>query len=139
MLKDLIAEGYGEKYNCAEIIINGANQAYELGIDEDATRLFASFGGGLAIGDTCGAVCSSMGVISRLFVTDTAQTSEMLSYISRDFLKKFKDKTGSLKCKDLEAVYGKDGQNCAFILESAGEILDELMNKYAAHIVKKDS
>ena len=136
MLKELMANGYPDDYNCAEKIIKGANEAYQLGLDDASTRLFAAFGGGLAIGDTCGAVCSALGVISRLFVADTARKSELLKLITCDFMKRFKEKTGSLKCADLKKEYGVNGQKCAYILESAGEILDQIIEKYADYIIE---
>ena len=136
MLKELMEKGYPDEYNCAEKIINGANEAYHLGLDEDSTRLFAAFGGGLAIGDTCGAVCSSLGVISRLFVADTARKSELLKLIICDFMKRFQEKTGSLKCAELKKKYAANGQKCAYILERAGEILDQIIEKYADYIIE---
>ena len=136
MLKELMKNGYPDEYNCAEKIIKGANEAYHLGLEEDSTRLFAAFGGGLAIGDTCGAVCSALGVISRLFVADTARKSELLKLIICDFMKRFQEKTGSLKCAELKKQYAANGQKCAYILESAGEILDQIIEKYADYIIE---
>ena len=136
MLKEVMEQGFSDEFNCAEKVINGANDAHNLGLDEDSKRLFAAFGGGLAIGDTCGVVCSSLGVISRLFVADTARKSELLKLIICDFLKRFKEKTGSLKCVDLKKEYAANGRKCAYILESAGEILDQIIEKYADHIVE---
>lgn len=136
MLKELMKNGYPDEYNCAEKIIKGANEAYRLGLEEDSTRLFAAFGGGLAIGDTCGAVCSALGVISRLFVADTARKSELLKLIICDFMKRFQEKTGSLKCAELKKQYAANGQKCAYILESAGEILDQIIEKYADYIIE---
>lgn len=136
MLKELMKNGYPDEYNCAEKIIKGANEVYRLGLEEDSTRLFAAFGGGLAIGDTCGAVCSALGVISRLFVADTARKSELLKLIICDFMKRFQEKTGSLKCAELKKQYAANGQKCAYILESAGEILDQIIEKYADYIIE---
>ena len=50
MLKELMEKGYPDEYNCAEKIINGANEAYHLGLDEDSTRLFAALAVDLLLG-----------------------------------------------------------------------------------------
>ena len=51
MLAELIKNGFGEKedLNCAEKILWGANNAYNLGLDREALKLASGFGGGMAI------------------------------------------------------------------------------------------
>lgn len=139
MLKDLLESGYGQnKYNCAEKIINAANEVYQLGLDDDATRLFAAFGGGMAVGDTCGAVCSSMGVISRLFVHDTEANSALARVISREFMEEFAKRMGTVNCAELKKKYAVDGQKCQLIIENSGDILDRIMDKYAEQIAAQN-
>ena len=53
-----------------------------------------------------------------------------------DFMKRFQEKTGSLKCAELKKKYAAHGQKCAYILESAGEILDQIIEKYADYIIE---
>ena len=56
MLKDLAAKYYQQGYNCAETIIRAGNKYYNLGLDENAFRITGAFGGGLQVGDVCGAL-----------------------------------------------------------------------------------
>jgi C_GCAxxG_C_C family probable redox protein len=73
MLKDLLAEGFGEKedLNCSEKILRGANIEYDLGLDDAALKMAAGFGGGMAIEDKCGALTAAIMVLGRLFVKKT--------------------------------------------------------------------
>jgi len=130
MLKELIESGYGPQYNCAEKIINGANEAYEMGFDENSTRLFAGFGGGMAVGAACGAVCGALGVISHMFVDTVAHQSNILKPITQEFIDKFTARFGSLNCKDLKDKYFVNGQGCVELVNAAAEILDEIVSKY---------
>lgn len=131
MLKELIDSGYGDGLNCAEKIIRGANETYDMGLNADATRLMAGFGGGLAIGSTCGALCGAMGVISHMFVKDDAHKSEMLKFISKEFLMKYQQKMGGLDCNYLKDKYYDKETACTFIISTAAELLDEIVEKYA--------
>ena len=47
MLYELLQNGYGKDHdwNCAEKILYGANEAYHLGLDRNAFKLAAGFGG----------------------------------------------------------------------------------------------
>ncbi len=136
MLKELIADGFGidNKYNCAEKIIHGANKAYNLGLDADALRMFAAFGGGMTVGETCGAVCSGLGVISHLFVKDTAVNSTLLRKISQEFITEFENRMGTLNCKELTKKYASDSPKCQSILENTCDIIDQMIVKYAEQI-----
>ena len=40
MLKELMEKGYPDEYNCAEKIINGANEAYHLGLDLSLIHIY---------------------------------------------------------------------------------------------------
>jgi len=72
MLADLIIKGYGndQDLNCAEKVLRGANQAYDLGLDLEALKLASGFGGGLGIGRVCGAVTAPVSVLGQLFVKE---------------------------------------------------------------------
>ena len=136
MLKELIESGFGSEYNCAEKIIKGANQVYELGLDEDATRLFAGFGGGLSVGSACGALCGAMGVISHMFVEDTAHQSRTLKPISKEYLENYNKRMHSIDCKTLKDAYYTDEKACYDIILTAAELLDEIIEKYADQRVR---
>ena len=47
MLKEKALSYYDADYNCAESILRGGNDAYGLGLDENALKVIAGFGGGI--------------------------------------------------------------------------------------------
>ncbi|MEG1501039.1 MAG: C-GCAxxG-C-C family (seleno)protein [Clostridiales bacterium] len=128
-LQDLLAEGFGnqEDYNCAEKIIYGANRAYDLGLSEESCRLFAGFGGGMASGHICGAIVSSVGILSHLFVQNKAHQSEEIHRLEKEFLAKFEQYAQSTMCHDLKKKYFIKGEGCHDLLIQVGAILDELI------------
>jgi len=128
MLKDLLMKGYGkeQKYNCAEKILYGANEVYNLGLGKETMKLAAGFGGGMGIESTCGAITASIMVLSKLFVENTAHESE-IKEISREFLKRYKDEMNSIECALLKKNYRTEEKGCDDVIIKAAEILDEVI------------
>ena len=88
MLYNLINDGFGEKedLNCAEKILYGANEAYQLGLDKEALKLSAGFGGGMAIESICGALTASVMVLGRLFVKNNAHESTRIKELTMIYI-----------------------------------------------------
>lgn len=128
MLKDLLMKGYGkeQKYNCAEKILYGANEVYNLGLGKETMKLAAGFGGGMGIESTCGAITASIMVLSKLFVENTAHESE-IKEITREFLKRYKDEMNSIECASLKKNYRTKEKGCDDVIIKAAEILDEVI------------
>ena len=62
MDKTQIVELFGKGIDCSQVVVGA--YAQELGIaEEDAYRMAAAFGGGMGIGETCGAVVGAMIVL----------------------------------------------------------------------------
>ena len=131
-LQELIASGYGRiegdyahSYNCAERILNGANEVYGLGLDENSRHLACGFGAGLFVGSTCGAVCAAAMVVGCLETKDRLnqhQTPEIKEKLPR-LLQQFQAEEGSLLCSDLRPVYGEQS-NCRPLLLKIAALLD---------------
>ena len=53
-LYEYLSSGFGkaEDLNCAEKILYGANEIYDLGIDKNDLKMAAGFGGGMGVGIT---------------------------------------------------------------------------------------
>src|SRR5665647_1462580 len=86
MLRTLILQGYGEKedLNCAEKILYGANQVYHLGLDQQALKMVAGFGGGMAIESVCGALTASIMVLGYLFIKKNAHESSRIKDLTQE-------------------------------------------------------
>ena len=70
MLKEKAGQYYFvQDKSCAEAILLAANEAYHLGMTEEATKLFAGFRTGMGMGGTCGALSGAIGVLSSKYGT----------------------------------------------------------------------
>ena len=129
MLQQLIESGFGENedFNCAEKILHGANLAYKLGLDPQALRLSAGFGGGMAIGSTCGALTASIMVLSVIFVKERAHENDTIKRLSQKFLGAYNRRMGNLNCAQLKAKYRTPETKCNHVIAVAAEILDQII------------
>lgn len=131
MLKNLIEEGFGndQKLNCAEKILYGANEAYNLGLDKEALKLAAGFGGGMAIEEACGALTAAVMVLSKLFVEDTAHKSNKINDLTTELLNSYENEMGSIICKPLKKSHRSLFKGCNKIIIKAAEGLDTIVNR----------
>lgn len=129
-----------KKMNCAQsVLVSFAN---ELNMDEKlALRVALSFGGGMAMGETCGAVTGAYMVLG-LKVKAEGKTVPEIKAESKASVRRFNElflaKHGSLQCKkligvDLSTPEGHQeavandlfNQVCAKLVASSAEILEE--------------
>ena len=72
MLKEQALHYYEQGYNCAESLVYGTNAALKLNLDENACHLMAGLGGGLQVGDVCGALTGAVCALGCLIVKTKA-------------------------------------------------------------------
>lgn len=127
MLYDLIKNGFGteENYNWAEKILYGANKVYDLGLDQNALKLSAGFGGGMGVGTTCGALTGGIMALSNQVVDTTEKTSDIKDIVI-DFLNEYEDKMGTILCVELKEKYADDETKCRDIIFEATIMLDNI-------------
>ena len=123
MLVENTRKYYKAGYNCSESLVLAGNETYNLGLDENASKLMAGFGGGCGCGHLCGALAGALGVISMLTVTDRAHTTPDFGPIRTEFLKMYEEKLGSLMCNDLKAKYRSEENGCLLTCELTAEVL----------------
>lgn len=131
MLTDLIKQGFGEKedLNCAEKILLGANIAYNLGLDKEALKLAAGFGGGMAIEDKCGALTASIMVLGKLFIRDRAHESTRIKELTVELFEEYKKVMGSIDCAPLKDKYRTEELKCRNVILKAAEVLDRIVKR----------
>lgn len=129
MLSDLIKEGFGEEedYNCAEKILYGANQAYNLGLDQQSLRLAAGFGGGMGIGSVCGTLTAAIMVLGSLFVKGSAHENKRIKTLTQEFLSSFRKEMGDTHCNQLKITYRTKTDKCRQVLVKTAEVLDRIV------------
>ena len=128
--KDAV-ERLEKMYNCCQAVI--CAYCEELGMkEEDAFRLTEGFGSGMGgLKDTCGAVTgmfmtiglkNSAGKMDEPFATKMDTYQKLL-----EAAEKFKEKNGSLYCRDLKTEDGPQPLPCCMkCVEDAAQIIDEM-------------
>ncbi|HBE78931.1 MAG TPA: hypothetical protein DDW65_14305 [Firmicutes bacterium] len=131
MLYELLKSGFGKDrdFNCAEKVLYGANEAYQLGLTPDALKLAAGFGGGMAIEGACGALTASIMVLGRLFVKNTAHESTRIKDLTKELLESYRAAMGDINCAPLKAKYRTEEIQCRDIILKAAQILDEIVER----------
>lgn len=94
---------FNQNYNCAQSVL--AVFAEELGLDrETALKIATGFGGGIRCGEVCGAVSGAVMALGLKYGHCDPNDSEtkMKTYEkTRMFMNAFKEKNGSVCCRDL--------------------------------------
>jgi len=131
MLYELIQSGYGtdEDFNCAEKILYGANKAYNMGLSEEALKLAGGFGGGMYVGDACGAVTAGIMVLSHFFNVSVAHQSYKLKGLVIEFQTRYMRLNKSTNCLILKENYRTEELGCLKIISDAALILDEILRR----------
>lgn len=129
MLKELVKEGFGKdkKLNCAEKILYGANEVYNLGLDKESLKLVAGFGGGMGIESVCGAITGSIMVLSKLFVKDVAHESNRIKELTQELLRRYENEMEHINCAPLKENYRTESEGCDRVIIKAAEILDDIV------------
>lgn len=131
MLYELLKNGYGkdQDFNCAEKILYGANEAYRLGLSNEALKMAAGFGGGMAVEDVCGALTASIMVLGRLFVKNNAHESTRIKDLTKELLESYRLKMGTIDCAPLKSKYRTEEIGCRDVILRAAEILDAIVER----------
>ena len=129
MLSTLLEQGYGEieDFNCAEKILYGANQAYHLGLDDQALKIAAGFGGGMAIGSVCGALTAAVMVLGILFVKKNAHESSKIKTLTQELFITYRKEMHDINCGPLKAEHRTEELKCRTVIVKAAEILDKII------------
>ena len=131
MLSKLIQQGYGERedFNCAEKILYGANQTYQLGLTDESLRMAAGFGGGMAIGSICGTLTASIMVLGILFVKDKAHESSRIKELTQELFTTYQREMQAIDCEPLKAKHRTEEIKCRAVIAKAAEILDNIIKR----------
>lgn len=119
-------------YNCCQAV--ACTYCKELGIsEEDVFRLTEGFGLGMGgLMDTCGAVTGMFLIISLANSAGDMEhplATKMDTYAKfREAAEKFKEKKGSVYCRDLKTENGKQPLDCCTrCVKTAAGIVDEMI------------
>ena len=103
LTKENIAESFMKGVDCSQIIMG--EWADGLGLSkEDALKVSSAFGGGLGVGESCGAIIGAMLVLGMKYGNSAAnqqQQKDVLNAKRAEFLDKFKKAHAHFVCRDL--------------------------------------
>ena len=103
MIEQALSE-YNSGFNCAQAVL--VTYGAQLGLNREmALRVAGAFGSGMAqMGEVCGAVSGALMVIGLKYGKTSAEDepSRIETYsLAKEFVQRFKDRHGSIMCRDL--------------------------------------
>ena len=133
----------GSGFNCAQSILSTYAEDFDMN-KETALRITTPFGSGIAMmGDICGAVSGAIMVIGLKYGRthiDDQEPREKAYALVQEFMKRFKERKGSILCRDILGCNPgtEDGQRhiitreshktvCPAAIRDAAEILEEIL------------
>jgi C_GCAxxG_C_C family probable redox protein len=131
MLSNLIERGYGEAedFNCAEMILYGANQVYKLGLDQQSLKIASGFGGGMTIGSVCGGLTAAIMVLGILFVKNRAHESSKIKILTQELFDTYQKEMGDINCIPLKTRYRTEDLKCRHVIAKTAAVLDAIIKR----------
>lgn len=136
MLKEQALHYYEQGYNCAESLVYGTNAALKLNLDENACHLMAGLGGGLQVGDVCGALTGAVCALGCLIVKTKAHDCPELKPLTQAVVEQVRTRLGSLRCDEIKPRLFQPERHCAATVENCADILEAVLME--AGILTKD-
>ena len=109
---------HGQGYNCAESIIKAFNEENQLDIP---VGIASPFGGGMAVGTTCGAITGAIMAVGAVYGRVDAAEQNLSRQYARAMMNKVKEKYGTYECISLK----RQGVSCDEIIAYTYQLLNE--------------
>lgn len=136
---DEALELFGSGFNCAQSVL-GSYVERQTDEGELALKLAAGFGGGMRMGEVCGAVTGALMVIGLRegqYKAEDKAAKEKCSRLTRDFMEEYAKRKGTLLCREIlgydvrdasaaQAHAASKGQKCGEAIRLAIELLGEM-------------
>ena len=120
---DIAKMNFQNGCNCAQAVLLAFCEDYGME-KETALAVAAGFGSGMGgLRETCGTVTGANMVIGLAKGEDRMAANKTF----RAFAERFKEKNGSLVCRELLAVRVKTRLTCADLCKDAGDLLEEML------------
>ena len=129
MLEQVAEKYYRQGYNCAESLFLAGNEYYQLGLDESTSRLFAGFGGGLQLGDVCGALSGAIAVLSAKYVNTKAHDFEYTKAYTQRLVREFQNLAGARACAQVKPLLYSKENKCLGTVIVGAKALENVINE----------
>lgn len=113
--------------NCAETMLRGANEAFDLGLPETALRVAAGFGGGMGREGTCGALTGALMALGALRSAGKSHQDPGFGALRDELVRRFEERFGSLECSEIKRAHRTEARGCSAVVEATAEIMDEVL------------
>ncbi len=125
------------EYNCVQAVFKAILEHKGLYFDE-ATQLSAGFGAGITFsGQQCGAVSGgvmAIGVLVGKTISDVRKHKSETYRLSEEFLARFKEEFGTVRCDDLTGVNMGNGEEFNKALDEG--VFHDVCPKYVVKAVQ---
>lgn len=137
-------EKFEKGFNCSQAVLSSFSEQFGLDCNT-ALRIATGFGGGMKMGETCGAVTGAFMVLGLKYGNATPEdkeTKEKTYEMVIEFTNRFKARNGSVICRELlgcdistpegskvAVEKGLFSSVCPRLVQDAAEILEEMLNE----------
>ena len=139
---DTAASKFAQGFNCAQSVFAAFAPAFGLN-ETTALKIASPFGGGVARqGEICGAVSGALMVLGLKLGSSHPEGKEETYRLSQEFLRVFKEKHGTLLCRELLGYNLSDPEAreqarqsgvlktvCPFVVREAAGIVGQMLDK----------
>ncbi|MEF9967546.1 MAG: C-GCAxxG-C-C family (seleno)protein [Longicatena sp.] len=136
MLRECAVKYYRQGFNCAESILRAGNEVYDLKLQNKDMIMVAGFGGGLMIGDVCGALIGSIAVLSSKYVESKAHDCDFLRPLTQKMVIAFQKRMGSRVCAQIKPKLHTPELKCENSVAVAAEVLEEVILEWEESTAK---
>ena len=137
-------EKFEKGFNCSQAVLSSFSEQFGLDCNT-ALKIATGFGGGMKMGETCGAVTGAFMVLGLKYGNATPEdkeTKEKTYEMVIEFTNRFKARNGSVICRELlgcdistpegskvAVEKGLFSSVCPRLVQDAAEILEEMLNE----------
>ncbi len=117
-------------YSCAQAMLHGSNDYYNIGLQPKTLKLIVPFGAGMCTGNTCGMLTGGIAVIGALFAEEMPTQNLNMKEITRYWTEQFESEFKNLNCSLIKEINLKPDERCGSLILKAADILEEVVEKY---------
>jgi len=120
--------------NCAEILLLGANEKYNLGIDDKFVKAVCPFGAGLHSEKTCGALLGAAAALGIMYAEDRPCTNDNMKNLTKKFVEEFEKEFGAIDCKSIKEHHRSDTEGCNPVKIRTAEVFEKVIKDHSSRI-----
>lgn len=124
---------FQDRQSCSQAVLLAFHD--KLGLDKTtALKLAAGFGGGMGMGETCGAATGAFMVLGLMFDPDDVDARDKMHALTHEFAERFKLYRGSLVCRELIGceIYTPEGKEYFKQSNLRADVCEQLVREAAA-------